>query len=299
MPRASESTPRRERTASGSAKQSMPSTRADPRVGTTRVAIMRSVVVLPAPLGPRSPVMKPSGAVKLTSRTASTSPKRFARSRVSIKLGPQRQDEERARDALEAFAVERARVAVAHERLDEVRRTAMQAHSVADLRRDEVTRVRKARRNLVAVAWRRRGIDAAREDQDGNFGAHRIVEIRGDLAAGPYRAGANEVIYQRAPKERALQAREIFGRDSGNVRRAHDREMHPDRQVLGNVIGEFEVLREQRIEVAPGRCADSQGQQARELRHVQRAKESREEHVLVHFDGLALAAARILDRGAR
>src|SRR5450432_1866187 len=141
MPLASESTPRRERTASGSAKQSMPSTRADPRVGTTRVAIMRSVVVLPAPLGPRRPVMEPSCAVKLTSRTASTSPKRFARPRVSIKLGSQRQDEKRARDSLQALAVERARVAVAHERLDEARRAPVQAHSVPDQRRYEMTRV--------------------------------------------------------------------------------------------------------------------------------------------------------------
>ena len=35
-------------------------------------ASMRKVVVLPAPLGPSSPVMWPPGALKLTSRTAWT-----------------------------------------------------------------------------------------------------------------------------------------------------------------------------------------------------------------------------------
>ena len=40
---------------------------------------MRSVVDLPAPLGPSSPVMRPSAAARLTSRTAATAPKRLRR----------------------------------------------------------------------------------------------------------------------------------------------------------------------------------------------------------------------------
>ena len=48
-----------------------------PRLGRTRPSSIRSVVVLPAPLGPRKPVTAPSRAVKLRSSTAATSPKRF------------------------------------------------------------------------------------------------------------------------------------------------------------------------------------------------------------------------------
>src|SRR5258706_4386279 len=165
MPRASESTPRRARTASGSAAQSMPSTLARPWLGVTRVEIMRSVVVLPAPLGPRSPVMEPSGAVKLTWRTACTSPKCLARSSVSIKLHSQRQHEERPRDALEATTVELARAAGADERFDEARRAAVQAHAVSHLRRDEVARVGERGGDLVSVARRRGGGEGAGKNQ--------------------------------------------------------------------------------------------------------------------------------------
>ena len=45
---------------------------------------MRKVVVLPAPLGPRKPVMVPGVMAKLTSSTARTLPKRFVRCEISM-----------------------------------------------------------------------------------------------------------------------------------------------------------------------------------------------------------------------
>src|SRR5258708_4676329 len=182
-PRASDSTPMRAFTASESAAQSRPSTFAVPCVGVTSVEIIRNVVVLPAPLGPRSPVIAPSGAVKVTWRTASMnpagasrprkpagasrprnpagasrprnpagasrprSPKRFARSRTSIirplrsLLSSERQHEQRARDALEALAVEALRASLADERVDQSWGAAVQAHAVPQLRGDEMARV--------------------------------------------------------------------------------------------------------------------------------------------------------------
>src|SRR5258708_10879561 len=162
-PRASESTPMRARTARGSAAASMPSTLAVPCEGFTRVAIMRSVVVLPAPLGPSSPVIEPSGAVNETSRTASMGPKCFARSSTlitSLQLRAQRQHEERPRDALQAFAVQALGTRRAHARFDQPRRAAVQAHAVSDLRGDEVERVGPRGGDLLPVP-RRRVRDAA------------------------------------------------------------------------------------------------------------------------------------------
>src|SRR5258708_30670271 len=154
----------------------MPSTIAWPCVGVRSVEIMRRVVVLPAPWGPRSPVIEPSGAVNVTRRTACTSPKRFARSRVSINLHSERQREERPRYALEAAPVELARAARADERFDQARRAAVQAHAVPHLRRDEMPRVGEPGRHLVAVARRRRGIDAAREDDPRPTAPHPLVQ---------------------------------------------------------------------------------------------------------------------------
>ena len=45
---------------------------------------MRSVVVFPAPLGPRNPVTLPIGTSKLKRSTAVTAPKRFESPRTSI-----------------------------------------------------------------------------------------------------------------------------------------------------------------------------------------------------------------------
>jgi hypothetical protein len=44
---------------------------AEPEVGVMKPAIMRMVVVLPAPLGPRKPSTSPGSTVKLRSSTAS------------------------------------------------------------------------------------------------------------------------------------------------------------------------------------------------------------------------------------
>jgi hypothetical protein len=52
--------------------------------GSTRPSSMRSVVVLPAPFGPRNPVIVPRLTEKLSRSTAVTCPKRLVSPRVSI-----------------------------------------------------------------------------------------------------------------------------------------------------------------------------------------------------------------------
>ena len=59
-----------------------------PLDGSARPRIMRRVVVLPAPLGPRKPVTFPGWTSKLTSSTAVTEPKRFVSERTSIGAMP-------------------------------------------------------------------------------------------------------------------------------------------------------------------------------------------------------------------
>src|SRR5690606_26810240 len=71
-PRASGSTPSARRAATGSSATSRPSTRTRPLSGAISEYSMRSVVVLPAPLGPSRPVIWPSCATKPTSSTATT-----------------------------------------------------------------------------------------------------------------------------------------------------------------------------------------------------------------------------------
>src|SRR5690606_32973201 len=63
-------------TDSASLSTSWPSTRPRPLVGRNTPHSMRITVDLPLPLGPRNPKIAPRGAAKLTSRTATTSPKR-------------------------------------------------------------------------------------------------------------------------------------------------------------------------------------------------------------------------------
>jgi hypothetical protein len=46
---------------------------------------MRSVVVLPAPFGPRKPVIRPGSTVKVRSSTAVKPPKRFVRFLISMR----------------------------------------------------------------------------------------------------------------------------------------------------------------------------------------------------------------------
>src|SRR3954447_226934 len=58
--------------------------RTSPAVGRSRPSIMRMVVDLPAPLGPRKPVTMPGLTVKVRLLTATFSPYRFVRPASSI-----------------------------------------------------------------------------------------------------------------------------------------------------------------------------------------------------------------------
>src|SRR6266576_326605 len=79
------------RTRPGWRRRSAPATVASPAVGVISVASIRSVVVLPAPLGPRKPKISPIPTRRSTPCTASTTPPRVLnvrrRSVVSI-IGP-------------------------------------------------------------------------------------------------------------------------------------------------------------------------------------------------------------------
>ena len=68
------------RTPSGSRATSMPATKARPALGRNRPQRMRMIVDLPAPLGPRKPMISPRGDAKLTWSTATKSPNRLTRS---------------------------------------------------------------------------------------------------------------------------------------------------------------------------------------------------------------------------
>ena len=59
---------------SGDVAMSKPPTRTVPLVGTMMPAMLRSVVVLPAPLGPTRPSTSPGATVNDSPRTASKSP---------------------------------------------------------------------------------------------------------------------------------------------------------------------------------------------------------------------------------
>src|SRR5579864_1225075 len=63
---------------------SQPSTRIDPLVGSSTPRSIDSVVVLPAPLPPRSAVVVPARTSKLTLRNASTFAYRLHRLRTTI-----------------------------------------------------------------------------------------------------------------------------------------------------------------------------------------------------------------------
>src|SRR5215217_7498139 len=71
--------PMRARSAAASATTSRPATRAVPASGSSRVARMRTVVVLPAPLGPRTPSTVPGATSRSTPSSARTAPKDFTR----------------------------------------------------------------------------------------------------------------------------------------------------------------------------------------------------------------------------
>src|SRR4051812_23153139 len=57
-----------------------------PELGRTRPSSIRSVVVLPAPLGPRKPVMRPGSTEKDRESTAVKVPKRLVRLLTSIRV---------------------------------------------------------------------------------------------------------------------------------------------------------------------------------------------------------------------
>src|SRR5215468_3847608 len=68
----------------GAARYSRPLTRTRPVVGSSRPAIIRIVVDLPAPFGPRKPVTTPGWTTKSSPATASFSPYRLLRFSTSI-----------------------------------------------------------------------------------------------------------------------------------------------------------------------------------------------------------------------
>ena len=61
----------------------MPATRSEPASGVVNVAIMRTNVDLPAPLGPSTASTPPVGAASVSPARASTLPKRFVRPSAS------------------------------------------------------------------------------------------------------------------------------------------------------------------------------------------------------------------------
>src|SRR5579871_889155 len=67
--------------AAGSAQTSIPSTQTCPASGRSRPVAMRSVVVLPAPLGPTRPKNEPRGTSSDSPATATFAPNRLARPR--------------------------------------------------------------------------------------------------------------------------------------------------------------------------------------------------------------------------
>src|SRR5260370_11289470 len=71
----------RSRILSGWVARSQPATRAEPPLGGMSVASMRSVVVLPAPFGPRKPKISPRRTLRSTPTTASTTRLRLRKTR--------------------------------------------------------------------------------------------------------------------------------------------------------------------------------------------------------------------------
>ena len=141
---------------------------------------------------------------------------------------------------------------------------------MAELRRHDMARIGQGGRDLLAMARRRGGVEAAGKDQHRHVGGDRGVIVGGHLAARPDPAGAHEIVHQRAAEERLAEQVQVLARDARDVLGADHRQVHADGKVLGDVVGELEVLREQRIEVAAGRGRNAERQQARELGHVKR-----------------------------
>src|SRR5258707_10824468 len=121
---------------------------------------MRSVVVLPAPLGPRSPVISPSRATKETPSTARTAPKDLRSSCSSITAGPRSRvgsvgiDEGgRLAQFIEAVCVQAACIERADEFPQQARHAAHGQQTVALPRYLQDPPVRQRARDGLRVAW--------------------------------------------------------------------------------------------------------------------------------------------------
>src|SRR5262245_42440827 len=129
---------------------------------------MRSVVLLPAPFGPSRPVMRLSGATKLTSSTATTLPNRLWSWRASItsaasrRRAAERQEERRRTQIGEASGVERGKGLRIRGETQEAREHAVDAGlhdlAVALVLHLHVHRMTEALRGFVAIRRRRHGI---------------------------------------------------------------------------------------------------------------------------------------------
>src|SRR5712691_12420447 len=86
-PNSAVTTPTRRRTSSGALRVSKPSTSTEPASGASSVQMTRSVVVLPAPLGPSRPKISPGRASRLTPRRTWFEPRDFSR-RSILTAGP-------------------------------------------------------------------------------------------------------------------------------------------------------------------------------------------------------------------
>src|SRR5713226_6160615 len=82
--------PTSSRTAAGSSPTGMPPMVAVPESAGARVARIRMVVVLPAPLGPTKPKISPLGTAKVTPSRASWRPYRLRKPSMAIIRGPRK-----------------------------------------------------------------------------------------------------------------------------------------------------------------------------------------------------------------
>ena len=251
--------------------------------------IMRSVVVLPAPLGPSRPVMR---AVRRGERDAAHG------LHVAEALGerasatitgrrPSGQHEERARDALEALAVERrARCPGARTPRSGAARSRARSRRGRGWARRAARALGSVARHLLAVARRRRRIDPAREQQHGHVGAHRVVEV-GRHACRAARSGrrAMKSSTSARPKNDCVRRGQVLGRDARNVLGADHRQVHAERRGSPTTSSANSRFCASSGLKSPREAAgDPVRQQAREFGHVQRPEQAREEHVLRDAD---------------
>src|SRR6185312_6904192 len=182
------------RASRGSRMALIPSTRASPASGFNTVYRIRSVVDLPAPFGPRRPVIFPSPARRLTSRTAATLPNDFCRWLASIKLGACLRSWRRAVDRNE----EGGRLIVARARdiepgyrgaLDKLLHHPIHAGRrklpVAEILQDDVQAVGKPTPGFLAIFRRSDRVITSRKEQRRHVRVQRRVEVRVDRPTRP------------------------------------------------------------------------------------------------------------------